>query len=375
MIYFDNAATTFPKPNEVYNALDSANRNFAFNAGRGEYRVSTETFDLINETRQKLSRFIGVNASNVIFTASATESLNLIINGVDIKEGDHIYVSPFEHNAVARTLYNLSKKVNFSLHLLKFDKHTWIPKMDDIQDEFSIYPPKMVVLSHVSNVTGYILPYDEIFSYASKWDSINVLDCAQSLGVIDLDNIENVNYIVFAGHKSLYASFGVAGFFKLKDDILSVYKSGGTGTDSLNLEMPNELPSRYEAGSMNAVAIAGLNASIDWLFKTPVYCKEEIVYKYLIEQLNKIDNVILYKPENVKCFGVVSFNVKGYSSEDVASILNDEFDICVRSGYHCAPYIHEFLDSKKFYGTVRVSLSYFNNCSEVDVLINAIKTL
>lgn len=375
MIYLDNAATTYPKPEEVYKALDDANRNYAFNAGRGEYKQSTEAFNLIENTRKKIALLINRKANEVIFTSSATDSLNMIVDGIDITDGDYIYVSPFEHNAVLRPLFNLQKKVNFQIKILSFDKISWLPNLEQIEDEFAIYHPKAVFISHISNVTGYILPYSEIFKYAAKWHSVNVLDCAQSYGIINPCELSNVNYIIFAGHKSLYASFGVAGFLKLKDDILNVVKTGGTGSDSLNPNMPSTLPYKYEAGSPNTVAIAGLNASIDWLNKTEIELKEKHIYDYLLSQLEKIKSIIIYKTGKIKMFGVVSINVEGYTAEDVASILYDEYEICVRAGYHCAPLVHDFIGSKKYNGTVRISLNYFNDLKDVETLIDALSSL
>ena len=147
--YFD-AATTFPKPEEVYEALDYANRNLAFNAGRGEYQQSTEAFNLIQDTREKLASFVNRDANEVVFTSSATESLNLIINGITIESGDHVYVSPFEHNAVMRPLKLLQEKVNFELKVLPFDKVTWEPDLDSIKNEFALYHPNAIFISHIS---------------------------------------------------------------------------------------------------------------------------------------------------------------------------------------------------------------------------------
>lgn len=374
MIYLDNAATTYPKPEQVYKALDYANRNLAFNAGRGEYKESTEAFNLIEDTRKKLASLINRKPNDVIFTSSATESLNMIINGISILNGDHVYVSPFEHNAVIRPLKNLQKTIDFSIDILPFDKETWLPNLDEIRSEFVLNHPRAVFISHISNVTGYIIPYEGIFELASNWNSINVLDCAQSFGVKNPGNLTNVNYIVFAGHKSLYASFGVAGFFKLKQDELRVVKAGGTGSDSLNPDMPKESPYRYETGSPNIVAIAGLNASIDWINETDIKSKEEELYDYLLSKLSDCQNVIVYKPTISNTFGVISINVEGYSAEDVASILNDEYGICVRAGYHCAPLVHDFICSKEFNGTVRISFNYFNSIVDIDTLIEALRT-
>lgn len=375
MIYFDNAATTYPKPEEVYKALDNANRNLAFNAGRGEYKESAEAFNLIEDTRKKLASLIGAKKESVVFTSSATESLNLIINGLDICDGDYVYVSPFEHNAVIRPLKNLQKSINFEMKILPFNKETWEPEYETIENDFALYHPKAVFISHLSNVTGYLIPYERIFELSNNWNSINVLDCSQSLGVINPTDISKTNYIIFAGHKSLYASFGIAGFYKLKNDDLQVVKAGGTGSDSLNPEMPKNQPHKYEAGSPNIVAIAGLNTSIDWLNENNIYSKESELMDYLLRELKKLDFIKVYYPKNMTPVSVLSINFTGMQSDDAAYVLSEDFNICVRAGYHCAPLVHDFIESKEYNGTIRVSFNYFNNIEELDALLKALKSL
>ena len=245
-----------------------------------------------------------------------------------------------------------------------------------LSNMFALKKPSAIMISHISNVTGYILPYKEIFSLSQKYNSINVLDASQSYGVKKIDDLSNIHFIVFAGHKSLYASFGIAGYINLKSTSLKPLLYGGTGSDSLNLDMPIDGPARYESGSSNIVAISGLNASIDWISSQDIYTEEKELTDYMIEELKKIRKVWLFLPENYQqIFGVVSFAVKDYSSDEVGKILNDEYDICVRTGYHCAPLVHDFIGSKEYNGTVRASLSYFSTREEVDALIDAIKSL
>lgn len=220
--------------------------------------------------------------------------------------------------------------------------------------------PKCVLLSHVSNVTGYILPYENIFKLSSEYNSINILDASQSFGVVNISSKENINYIVFAGHKSLYASFGIAGFIKLKKDPLKQFIFGGNGSDTMNPKMPNSGYQAYEAGSLNVVAISGLNSSLKWLKKVNVFEHEKQLTDYLINELKKLRHIKVYVPNDLKSiFGVISFSVDGYTSDEVGKILSDEFDICVRTGFHCAPLVHEFIGSIESNGTVRASLSFF----------------
>lgn len=373
MIYLDNAATTYPKPECVYKALDKANREFAFNAGRGSYDEARQVSEIIDSTRTKIGDLINVESNKVYFESSATEALNIVINGLDLKENDTVYISPFEHNAVVRPLYNLQKK-GIKVELLPFDRKTWEINETQMKNMFAINKPKACFLTHISNVTGYILPFGSIFAHTLMYNCVNILDCSQSMGVLN-PNVENVDFVIFAGHKSLYASFGVAGFVNVNNKHLSITKSGGTGSDSLNVNMPEYGFARYEAGSANSVAIYGLNESLNWLKNNDVLCHEKELTNYLINELLKLTKVHLYLPNEINDIcGIVSFSVDGYTSKEVGSILYDEFKICVRTGYHCAPFVHEFINSIDSLGTVRVSLGAFTTKEDIDSLINALRT-
>lgn len=369
MIYLDNSATTYPKPECVYKIIDSVSRN-AFNAGRGTYRNSKETLMIIEEARKVIASFINAKSNQVVFTSSATEAMNTIIYGIGIHEGDDVYVTPFEHNAVIRTLHSIKANI----HIIPFESETWDVDIKTLSDMFAIYKPKAVFVSQISNVTGYKPDYGTIFVQSAKYNSINVLDAAQGYGIIPIQN-SNINYIVFAGHKSLYGSFGAGGFVKLMDDVLKPFMYGGTGSDSLNPHMPETCPEKYEAGSHNVVAIAALSEGAKWIKTQNIEQHEKNITEYLIKELKTINGIKLFIPKNENVFGIVSFGVTGYSSDDVASILDDDFQICVRAGYHCAPYVHDFIKSKDYQGTVRVSVSAFTTTNDVDELIGALKCI
>lgn len=374
MIYFDNAATTYPKPEIVYTELDIANRN-AFNTGRGSYKSARIASTIKDNVRNKILNLNNMNGK-VVFTCSATVALNDIIFGMTVKENDYIYISPFEHNSIIRPLEEVKKRKKIHIEVLPFNKSTWEPDYEKINDLFAIHNPKAVFISQVSNVTGYLIPYNSIFELSSKYNSINVLDASQGFGVVPIKQYNNISYMVFAGHKSLYASFGIAGYIKLKNDKLNKCIFGGTGSDTMNPEMPDGIPDGYEAGSPNIVAICGLDASIDWLKNVNIFEHEVELTKYLIQELKNIKKVKVFIPtDDTKVFGVVSIGVDGYASSDVGTILDDEYDICVRTGYHCAPLVHDFIDSLQYNGTIRVSLSYFNRKEDVDCLIKALKSL
>ena len=374
MIYLDNAATTYPKPECVYQALDEANHNMAFNAGRGTYSEASRVADMIMQARESVASLVGTTGETVSFESSATEALNIIINGLDLHSGDTVYISPFEHNAVVRPLYYLKERRNINIQILPFNKATWEVDEQRMNDMFVINKPKACFITHISNVTGFILPYGAIFAQTKKYNCINILDCSQSLGVLNPDT-KATDFIVFAGHKSLYASFGIGGFINLNGNWLEVSKSGGTGSDSLNVKMPESGYTRYESGSINSVAVAGLYKSIGWLKDQNVYEHEAALTRYLLTELKKIDKVKTYIPIDGNIFGTVSINVEGYSANDVGTILADEYDICVRTGYHCSPFVHEFIGSLDSYGTVRISLGAFTKYLEIDELLNALITL
>ena len=295
MIYLDNAATTYPKPEEVYAELNNANRN-AFNTGRGSYKCAREASEVKELVRNKLLKLNNIQNAKVIYTSSATIALNDLIFGIDVEENDYIYISPFEHNSIIRPLEELKKRKKINIEILPFDKETWQPDYEKISDMFAIHHPKSIMISQVSNVTGYILPYNEIFKLSEKYNSINILDASQGFGIVPIVEKDNINYIVFAGHKSLYASFGIAGYIKMKNDKLSKNIFGGTGSDTMNPEMPDNIPEGYEAGSPNIVSICGLNASIDWLNKTNIYEHEKELTNYLLTKLQDLKKIKILVP-------------------------------------------------------------------------------
>lgn len=375
MIYLDNSATTFPKPEEVYEALDYANRNLAFNAGRGTYKASAAATNIINQTREEIASFVKASPNDVAFLSSATECLNLIINGLSLEDGDVVYISLFEHNAIVRPLYELKKEKNIEIVFIPFNQKSWEPDCAKLNGMMALKKPKAVFVSQVSNVTGLMIDYHQIFEIAKRYGAITVLDSAQAFGVFNPD-CRLVDFCVFAGHKSLYASFGIAGIIAKDFSILKAVKSGGNGSDSLNHLMPASGYAHIESGSPNIVAIYGLLASSKWLKKQNIFDKEREITQYAITKLLKCDKIKLYIPEDAEhILGILSLNVEGYRSDDVGTILSDEFDICVRTGFHCSPFVHDFIGSKQYDGTVRISFGAFNSKDDVDALISALETL
>lgn len=378
MIYLDNAATTFPKPEEVYLEMDKANRTYAVNAGRGSYRLAQYASKVIDETRLEIIKLVhGNERTSVALVPSVTIALNQIFHGIRFAAGDIVYVSPFEHNAVARTLNYISQETGIIVKRLPIKEKTLEIDLDKVRYLFSKEPPRCLCVTHVSNVTGYILPVEDLLNQAKEYGAMTVLDASQSLGLLEI-NVKKLkaDFIAFAGHKTLYGPLGVAGFVINGGVELEEFIVGGTGSDSLNLNMPQRVPYKYEAASPNIVAIAGLNAALKWLKVSEIYEHEKTLSDYLIQKLKKMSNIKLYLPSRQENqVGIVSFNIDGYSAEDVGMILDQDYDIAVRTGYHCAPYIHEYLMDKESSGTIRVGIGYFNNMEDINGLIRALLTL
>ncbi|MCI9007953.1 MAG: aminotransferase class V-fold PLP-dependent enzyme [Lachnospiraceae bacterium] len=378
LIYLDNAATTFPKPEAVYQALDRANRELAVNAGRGSYQLARQATKLIDDTKGKLLNLLHVTDSvQVVFSPSVTIALNQIINGIEWPEEAVIYVSPFEHNAVARVLHYLLLNKRIKIKELPIKKRTYEIDVEKMKYEFVKDKPDAVFCTHVSNVTGYILPVQTIFAESKRYECLNIMDAAQSMGIVPIDCSElDVDIIAFAGHKTLYGPFGIGGFINITGITLKEFIIGGTGTDSLNLSMPKSGSEKYEAASMNIPAIAGLNAALDTLDIDNLRKNEQILSEYLVSSLKEIPGVILYGPEDIsQQIGIISFTLEGFDSEDVGEILDEDFNIAVRTGYHCAPLIHKYLKDENQSGTVRVGIGRFNTKEELDKLLEAVRDI
>lgn len=376
IIYLDNAATTFPKPEAVYQAMDSFYRQFGGNAGRGANPLARKAAGLVDETRVMLRAWL--NALEVTFAPSATIALNTVIMGARLRSGDIVYVSPFEHNSVLRPLAYLQKTVGIEVRVLPFNKQTLECKLDEVNKQFRIEPPAMVCISQVSNVLGLMLPVDELASIAKQItpNCIILVDGAQAAGLYPLE-MSNIDALVWSGHKSLYGPYGIAGIAFSTNWRPEPLVYGGTGTVSESIDMPEDGVSRLEAGSQNISAIAGLNAALKWLKDTgrsAVSQHSQALTGHLFNLLHDLSDVIVYLPNNHNLItGIVSFSVDGIKPQMLEAVLGAR-NIAVRSGLHCSPWTHEFINSKTFGGTVRVSVSYFNTKQHLEQLRDVIKS-
>lgn len=376
MAYFDNAATTFPKPEQVYSFADKFYREYGVNVGRGQHKLAFTASKLVAETRELLLNMFNCPAKKVVFTPSATIAMNIVLQGLEIRDNYTIYLSPFEHNAVTRIVYALQGVYKLNIVELAVDKQTLQYNTEKIKYQFAKNKPNLVIVSHASNVCGVVAPIKDICEMAKSYGSTNVIDMAQTAGLIETDLRSDIyDYAIFAGHKTLYSEFGVAGFICKADAALKPILFGGTGVDSANQELPNTIPERFEIASPNIRAIASLNASLKWLNENGIHnvsAKEKENHAKLIRVLNEFDNLTVVAPvDSDNSIGVVSAVFDGYSSDSIGNVLSDK-DIAVRTGLHCAPSAHKFLGTFPA-GTVRFSVSYFNTDEDFEKLKEALE--
>ena len=377
MAYFDNAATTFPKPETVYQSMDQSQRQTGGSFGRGNYEFSNSAKGMVDDTRKAIKQLLHCPAKQVVFEPSATISLNIIIQGIIQKGARNIYISPFEHNAVTRTLHHYEKRGQIKVEELAVDQKLNYD-IQRIRFQFETTPPDFVIVSHASNVIGLVAPVEEIFSLAKEFHAITLLDMAQTAGLVDLDiGKEIFDFAVFAGHKTLLGPTGISGFVMKPGIELEPVFFGGTGFDSANQDMPTSLPERFEFGTMNSVGIAGLNASVKWILQQGVAAlaaaEAENRHK-LLTLLPEYDYIsIIGDIDGRDYVGIVSCVMDDISS-DVAGQLFSERNIAVRTGLHCAPNAHKV--RKTFpAGTIRFSVNSFTTDEDFAVLREALEDI
>lgn len=378
--YFDNAATTFPKPECVYGFMDSFYRNHGGNAGRGQYKIAAEASKITAETRGFIQKILGCPNKDVIFAPGATFALNMVIQGLlsDFEKPKTVYISPFEHNSVMRVLHHFEKIGAAEVKTL-FVSEDFEYEIEKIKAQFAENPPDIVIVSHASNVIGLVAPVLEIFAAAKKFGAATVTDMAQTAGLVPLETASDlVDFAVFAGHKTLYGPLGIGGFAKSRNVALAPVLFGGTGVESANQDMPENIPGRYEMGSQNICAIAGLHAAAEWFLQNAeeIRAEEEKNHRRLLEILKRYAFVKIVGPsdrfaEKTKCIGVISTFFEGYSAENIGNVL-DEKEIAVRTGLQCSPLAHKFLGTFPA-GTVRFSVGYFTSEEDFCALEDALE--
>lgn len=378
-IYLDNAATTYPKPEQVYSSILNYMKNIGANPGRGGYSTALEGDRIVYNCREALMNLFNFNkAENVIFTANITQSLNLIMKNL-ITDDWHIITSSMEHNSVLRPLSSIKSSKNIEVDILKCSKEGIIDINDFIK---SIKPTtRLVVLSHASNVIGSIQPLKEIGEICKKNNIYFIIDSAQTSGSIDVNFHElNCNVLAFTGHKSLLGPQGIGGF--LIDDILSKkippFIEGGTGSLSQSLLQPDFLPDKFESGTLNAPGIAGLLAGITYILKEgidDIKKREQELCQYFIDELLNISSICLYGPQKASLrTPTISINSNKINNAELGFILDRDFGILARTGLHCAPLAHKTIGTFPE-GTLRFSIGPFNDKKDIDYTLYALNSI
>ncbi len=367
MIYADQAATSFPKPPEVVEAVAETLRKIPGSPGRSGHRGALAAGRIVFETREKLAAFFGLeDSSRFIFTSGATEALNLVIQGL-LAPGDVVLATHMEHNSVARPLEELRKERDIWVHYIPCSPDGLLD-LEAFENLVRTFRPKLICINHVSNVTGTIQPLEDIIRL--KGESLLLVDAAQSVGhfEINLGNL-NIDFLAFSGHKGLLAPSGIGVLYIREglEGILRPLKFGGTGSRSESLNQPEFLPDRFESGTPNLAGIAGLGAGLDYVTRAgldQIKAHEEKLAEIFIETIAEHPKITIYGPKDRRqATGIISVNIQGLPPSEVALRLDREFGVMVRPGLHCAPLAHETIGTLP-QGTVRFSFNYLNRLGE-----------
>ncbi len=376
MIYFDNAATTFPKPSITYERIIEAMGEYGANPGRAGHSMALKANREIFATRNILSKLFNIdNPMNIIFTSSGTESLNLAIKGL-LKEGDHVITTSMEHNSVLRPLKHLESK-GVQTTIVRANSRG---EIDPENIEKAIRAnTRLIVMTHISNLTGTIMPVEEVGRIARENNILFMLDAAQSAGVYPIDvEAMNISLLALPGHKGILGPQGTGVLYIREGLELESLLQGGTGSASESLEQPDILPDKYESGTHNGPGIIGMGAGVEYILERGIENirkHEEELTKYFLDAIENIEGVKIYGPkDSKKQAAVVAINLKDIDSSEIAYILDQEYKIGVRSGLHCAPEAHKTIGSLD-QGAVRFSFGIFNTKEEVDIAIEAIKEI
>jgi len=390
MIYLDNAATSYPKPANVYTGATEFLQTLGANPGRGAHKMAVGAQTIVEETRLELARFVhaGDTPERMIFAMNCTDALNMAIKGcllalnarADVTRPLHVITSHLEHNSISRPLHQLERDGIIRLTKVPNSGDGYISP-DDVGAAFTP-ATALVALTHCSNVLGTIQPITEIGKIVrdrGQGKAFFLVDAAQTAGVEELDVKQSaIDLLAFPGHKALYGFPGTGGLYVSPRVNLLPWREGGTGGDSKHPVQPSEFPHRLEGGTHNTIGIASLKQGLTFINDTGrerIRAHETALAARLKEGLRAISKVRLYgSTTNENCVSTVSFRIDGYSPQDVGAILDDSFDIAVRCGLHCAPYCHQQIGTYPD-GTSRASIGYFNTEADIDALIEAVRQI
>lgn len=374
-IYLDNAATSYPKPESVVEAVADYIRYVGANAGRAAYAKALQASRLVFETREAVAQIIGVrDSSRVVFTGNATEALNLAILGLRLAEGDEVVTSGLEHNSVMRPLRYLEKEKGVKIVIARGPPDGRLT-LDELAGKVTS-KTRLIVVNHASNVVGTILPVREIGRVARQHNITFLVDAAQTAGCVPISvDEDNVDLLAFSGHKGLLGPQGIGCLYVRAGIGLAPLKFGGTGSHSEHELQPDFLPDMYESGTLNLPGIAGLKAGIEFLNREGVENIRSRVQQLtgtLIQRLSELKGTTIYGTgDENRQTGVVSINLARREPSEIAEILDRVHDVSVRAGLHCSPQAHKTIGTFPS-GTVRISLGPFNTGEHIDAVCSAL---
>ncbi len=374
-LYFDNAATSWPKPEPVYTAAEKYLRSTGGSPGRSSHSRALRADRLVYEARERVSSFLGAeNPGQIVFTLNATDALNMAIKGL-LQQGDHVILTTMEHNSVLRPLGSLKRKgiINTTVVPASTDGY---PDLDYLQNSLTS-TTRLVICSHASNVLGTIMPVKSMAEIAHRHNCLLLVDAAQSAGCLHFNVKElGVDLLAFTGHKGLLGPPGSGGLYVREGIKVDPWREGGTGSQSEKDEHPSEMPERLEAGTMNVPGIAGLNEGIKFLQSEgmeQIRAHELSLATRLLDGLNKIPGITIYGPSRPEDrLANVSFNLKNFDAGELAFALEENFGIQSRTGLHCAPLAHKSAGTFP-HGTIRLSPGYFHREEEVDYVLECLE--
>lgn len=375
LIYLDNGATSFPKPEQVYASMDYFYRNFGVNPGRSGYDLCLEAGAIVDDTRKMLTAFFnGKDPNRLCYSYNSTDALNIIIFGM-LQPGDHAITTTIEHNSVLRPLYHLSRD-GVEVDYVPFDGAGFVDP-DEIRKRFKPNT-RLVIVNHASNVVGTVQPIREIGRYCRQAGIPFAIDASQSAGKISVDMEEQfLDIIAFTGHKSLLGPTGIGGLYVREGIEIRHTRAGGSGVRSADRAHLDEYPFRLEYGTPNVVGIAGLQAGLKWVLAKGIEAIHEHEMRslqMLRDGLASIPGVTLYCQKDLTDhIAVLAFNVEGMDAADVGTMIDVDHDIACRTGLHCAPLIHEGLGTAEIRGAVRFGIGPFNTEEHIQAAIHAVR--
>jgi len=378
LIYLDNGATSFPKPEAVYTFMDSFFRDFGVNPGRSGYDKCMETGALVDNTRRMLADFFGGKDPNrLCFGYNSTDALNLIIFGL-LKPGEHAISTTLEHNSVLRPLYHQSKLHGVEVDTVAFDSKGFVDP-DNIKQKIKANT-RLVIINHASNVIGTVQPAEAIGRICREHGVPFAIDASQSAGKVPID-IEklNIDIVAFTGHKSLLGPTGIGGLYVREGIDIRHTRAGGTGVRSAHRMHLDEYPYRLEYGTGNVMGIAGLHAGLKWIAQKgidQIHAHEMKLVRMLRDGFKALDGVTLHCQDDLTDhISVLSFNIDGMEALDTGTFLDGEYDIACRTGLHCAPLVHEQLGTDQIGGSVRIGIGPFNTEDHIKTTIEAVREI